>query len=84
VLLLCSLVDCYTGARKPAPAGRFERDSPTLVSGHATAAPKMKPPTCAKNATPPPFAWAPRPEVRLEELVEEPEPEENRRKAARG
>jgi hypothetical protein len=35
------------GAIRPAP-----------VRARVAAAPKMNPPTWAKNATPPPFAWA--------------------------
>ena len=43
----------------------------------ATTRPKTKPPTWAKNATPPPLALGrEEPEVRLDELVEEPEAEE--------
>jgi hypothetical protein len=39
--------NCSWGAIRPAP-----------VRAQVTSAPKMNPPTCAKNATPPPFAWA--------------------------
>jgi hypothetical protein len=31
---------------------------PVRTRSHAAAKPKMNPPTWAKNATPPPFAWA--------------------------
>ena len=34
------------------------RGRPVRTRSHAAAKPKMNPPTWAKNATPPPFAWA--------------------------
>jgi hypothetical protein len=40
-----------------------------------TRKPKMNPPTWAKNATPPRWPGAEQREVRLEELVEVPQPE---------
>ena len=64
------------------PKLRLSERSPAVPrearNARATSTPKMNPPTWAKNATPPPLALRrEEPEVGLDELVEEPDAEED-------
>ena len=57
----------------------LDESRPALTSARVTSHPNTNPPTWAKNATPPPPPWREQAEVRLEQLVQEPEAQEEPR-----